>query len=97
MEEIEDLMEAMKKERKESLLRFRENCYLAYDTVKESGIPEDDYSEREEIRTALRKVLALFELDEEYEKCKDLSWIMEKEFPGHDTTPDREFINNLEL
>ena len=42
-------------------------------------------------------MLALFEIREEYEKCKVLSNIMEMEFPGWDTTPDRNYIKELEI
>lgn len=90
-----DIENALESVREGAIQVWIKNCYIAFDTVLEEGIDTDDASERMEILTALRKVLALFEVREEYEKCQKLSWILECEFPGYDTTPDRNHIESL--
>ena len=92
-----DVEVILEKFRKEAIKKFIEACYEAYDLIKKDGIEAEEFSEREEIRKALRKMLALFESREEYEKCSEVSWILESEFPGFETTPDRAYIEEMEL
>jgi predicted component of type VI protein secretion system len=91
---IEELLNTF---RKNSIQQFVDSCYEAYDLIKKEGIKEEAYEDREEIRKALRKMLALFESREEYEKCSEVSWILESEFPGFETTPDHAYIEEMEL
>lgn len=96
MEEQEfDIENTLEEIREASIDLWVKNCYKAFDMLKERGVDTDDFGEREEIREAGRKMLALFEIREEYEKCKELSWILEREFPGFETTPNRDYIDNL--
>ena len=92
-----DVEVILEKFRKEAIQKFIEACYEAYDLIKKDGIEAEEFSEREEIRKALRKMLALFESREEYEKCKDVAWILESEFPGFETTPDYAYSEEMGL
>jgi hypothetical protein len=93
-----DIEQKLEEFRRGAIQNFIDNCYKGYDVLVEEGIPEDlDHESYMEILKATRKMLALFEIREEYEKCKILSNIMEMEFPGWDTTPDRNYIKELEI
>lgn len=83
--------------RKSAIKQFVDSCYEAYELIRKEGIKEESFEDREEIRKALRKMLALFESREEYEKCSEISWILESEFPGFETTPDHAYIEEMEL
>jgi len=92
-----DVEVILEKFRKEAIQKFIDACYEAYDLIKRDGVDAEDFEDREEIRKALRKMLALFESREEYEKCKDVAWILESEFPGFETTPDYDYIQEMGL
>ena len=95
-----DIERYLDQEREEAIQFFLESCVSAFDEVKLHGLgflEEADHKEREEVRTALRKTLAVLEMREEYEKCKILSNLMELAFPSFDTTPDREYLRELGL
>ena len=96
-EQEPDVEDLLNKFREAAIVKFVDACYEAYDLIIKEGVNEEDFSEREEIRKALRKMLALFESREEYEKCKDVSWVLESEFPGFETTPDYEYIQEMGL
>jgi hypothetical protein len=90
--------EKLEKFREQAIQGFVKNCYDAFDVLVKEGIPEDsDHESLMEILKASRKILALFEAHEDYEKCKVLSNILEMEFPSWDTTPDRNYIKELGL
>jgi hypothetical protein len=93
-----DIEEKLERYRRGAIQNFIDNCYVAYDMLVKEGVPEDsDHESLMEILKASRKMLALFEVREEYEKCKVLSNIMEMEFPSWDITPDRKYIEELEI
>lgn len=96
-EQEPDVEDLLNKFREEAIGKFVEACYEAYALLMNEGIDEEEFAEREEIRKALRKMLALFESREEYEKCKDVAWILESEFPGFETTPDYDYIQEMGL
>jgi hypothetical protein len=96
-EQEPDVESLLNRFREEAISKFVEACYEAYDLIIKEGVNEEEFSEREEIRKALRKMLALFESREEYEKCKDVAWILEREFPGFETTPDYAYIEEMGL
>lgn len=95
-----DIERYLDQEREEAINFFIESCEAAYEEVMKYGLgflDESNHQEREEVRTALRKTLAVMEAKEEYEKCRELSLKMEFAFPGFDTTPDREYVRELGL
>ena len=56
-----DVEVILEKFRKEAIQKFIDACYEAYDLIKRDGVDAEDFEDREEIRKALRKMLALFE------------------------------------
>jgi hypothetical protein len=100
LEDLLDLEKQINQEREEAIRFFIQSCFEAYNEVMEHGLDflDDEgyeFQEREEVRTALRKALAVLERHEEYEKCRELSLKMEFAFPGFDTTPNREYVREL--
>jgi hypothetical protein len=92
-----DVEVMLEKFRKEAIQKFVEACYEAYELIRISGVDAEEFEDREEIRKALRKMLALFESREEYEKCKEVAWVLESEYPGFETTPDYNYIQGMGL
>ncbi len=67
---------------------FRSWCNEGYSLLKEEGINFNNEEEKESVNLALRRMLALFIDDEEYEKCHVIKKVLEQNFEDtEDTSP----------
>jgi|LauGreDrversion4_2_1035121.scaffolds.fasta_scaffold449425_4 hypothetical protein len=94
-----DIEEALNKCREKAVAGFVDACYEALQTIIDSDglIEEEGEQERGEILKAMRRMLALFEILEDYEACQITSLVMENEFFEENRTPDYGYIQELDI
>jgi hypothetical protein len=68
---------------------FRSWCNEGYSLLQDEGISFNNDEEKESVNLALRRMLALFIDDEEYEKCHKIKKILEEHF--EETSPLYDF------
>lgn len=69
---------------------FKKWCLLAYALLEEGGLIINDDEEKESTNLALRRMLALFIDEEEYEKCYVIKKALDENFQD-DKTPLYDF------
>lgn len=84
------LVERSKKE-------FVAGCYDAYEMLSTKGGEAIQGTNTKDIQTAINRMMALFVIQEEYERCQFLKSFVSKHIPGFEITPDQSVEKELSL
>ena len=71
--------------------KFRNAAYKGYTLLERRGIKAVDLKQREEAVLAIRRILGLMVMDEEYEKCDFLKNFLSEKLGQDDPTPIFDF------
>jgi hypothetical protein len=74
---------------------FVAGCYDAYEMLSTKGKEAIQGTNPKEIQTAINRMMALFVINEEYERCQFLKSFVSKHMPGFEITPDNNVQNEL--
>jgi hypothetical protein len=85
-----ELIERSKKE-------FVAGCYEAYDILATQGKGALDGTEIKAIQKAINRMMSLFIMKEEYERCQFLKNYVKNYIPGFEIQPDKSVGNELSL
>lgn len=75
--------------------KFREAAYKGYDLLEVSGKDAVDPNNIEEAILAIRRILGLMVIEEEYEKCQFLKEFLIKKLDAKNPEPIFDFEKNL--
>jgi hypothetical protein len=67
---------------------FIEGCYSAYEILEKEGDKALEKGDLSSICRAINRMMSLFLLQEEYERCSFLKSYVETNIPGHVIEPD---------
>lgn len=67
---------------------FIDGCYTAYEILERDGKKALDQGDLSSICRAINRMMSLFLVKEEYEKCSFLKKYVEQNIPGHTIDPD---------
>ena len=84
------LVEKSKKE-------FVAGCYEAYEMLITNGQEAINGTNPKEIQKAINRMMALFVIKEEYERCQFIKSFVDKHMPGFEITPDNNVQKELLL
>lgn len=84
------LIEKSKKE-------FVSGCYDAYEMLSTKGGEAIQGTEPAQIQRAINRMMALFVIKEEYERCQFLKSFVSKHMPGFEINPDISVSQELSL
>lgn len=76
---------------------FVAGCYDAYEMLTTKGEGAIQGTSPKEIQTAINRMMALFVINEEYERCQFLKSFVSKHMPGFEITPDNNVQKELSL
>jgi len=76
---------------------FVAGCYDAYEMLTTKGEGAIQGTNPKEIQTAINRMMALFVINEEYERCQFLKSFVSKHMPGFEITPDNNVQKELSL
>ncbi len=76
---------------------FVAGCYDAYEMLSTKGKEAIQGTNPKEIQTAINRMMALFVINEEYERCQFLKSFVGKHMPGFEITPDNSVQKELYL
>jgi hypothetical protein len=76
---------------------FVAGCYDAYEMLSTKGKEAIDGTNPKEIQKAINRMMALFVINEEYERCQFLKSFADKHMPGFEITPDNNVQKELSL
>lgn len=101
-EEDDDDQEEIANELKKKIIErakkeFVAGCYDAYEMLSTKGKEAIQGTNPKEIQTAINRMMALFVINEEYERCQFLKSFVGKHMPGFEITPDNNVQNELSL
>jgi hypothetical protein len=101
-EEEDDDQEEIANELKKKIIErakkeFVAGCYDAYEMLSTKGKEAIQGTNPKEIQTAINRMMALFVINEEYERCQFLKSFVSKHMPGFEITPDNNVQNELSL
>ena len=74
---------------------FVEGCYMAYDMLVSQGPKALESGDMSAICKAIDRMMSLFIIKEEYERCQFLAKYVKENIPNHEIVPDPTV--NLEL
>jgi hypothetical protein len=99
-EEDDDDQEEIANELKKKIIErakkeFVAGCYDAYEMLSTKGKEAIQGTNPKEIQTAINRMMALFVINEEYERCQFLKSFVSKHMPGFEITPDNNVQNEL--
>jgi hypothetical protein len=99
-EEDDDDQEEIANELKKKIIErakkeFVAGCYDAYEMLSTKGKEAIQGTNPKEIQTAINRMMALFVINEEYERCQFLKSFVGKHMPGFEITPDNNVQNEL--
>ena len=100
-EDEDEQMEGAENLKKEFIERskkeFIAGCYDAYEMLSLKGKEAIHGTNPKEIQTAINRMMALFVINEEYERCQFLKSFVSKHMPGFEITPDNNVQKELSL
>lgn len=76
---------------------FVAGCYDAYELLTKKGKGAIQGTNPKEIQTAINRMMALFVIKEEYERCQFLKSFVDKHMPGFEIAPDNTVQKELSL
>jgi hypothetical protein len=76
---------------------FVAGCYDAYELLSTKGEGAIQGASPKEIQRAINRMMALFVIKEEYERCQFLKSFVGKHMPGFEITPDNTVQKELSL
>ena len=76
---------------------FVAGCYDAYEMLTTKGEGAIQGTNPKEIQTAINRMMALFVINEEYERCQFLKSFVDKHMPGFEISPDKSVKKELSL
>lgn len=80
-----------RKEMERETHKFRKAAYKGYDLLEKRGIKAVDLKEKEEAVIAIKRILGLMIIDEEYEKCDFLKKFLRETLSQEDPSPIFDF------
>lgn len=94
----DDKLEEMKRKIIErSKKEFIKGCYDAYELLANKGEEAIKGTKPKEIQNAINRMMSLFLIKEEYERCEFLKKFADKHMPGFEINPDKSVHNELSL
>jgi len=94
MDRIEEMKrKIIEKSKKE----FVKGCYDAYEMLATKGSQAIEGTKPKEIQTAINRMMSLFLIKEEYERCEFLKKFAKEHMPGFKINPDKSVQNELSL
>ena len=79
----------------EAKKEFIQGCYMAYDLLVAKGPEALESGDMTSICNAINRMMSLFLIREEYERCQFLKQFVNDNIPNHEIVPDP--LVNLEL
>ena len=79
----------------EAKKEFINGCYMAYDMLVSKGAEALESGDMTSICNAINRMMSLFLIREEYERCQFLKQFVDANIPNHEIVPDP--MVNLEL
>ena len=67
---------------------FIAGCYDAYEILATKGEEAIEGTDHKDIQKAINRMMALFVMNEEYEKCQFIKSFVDKHIPGFEIIPD---------
>jgi hypothetical protein len=101
-EEDDDYQEEITNELKKKIIEkskkeFVAGCYDAYEMLSTKGGEAIQGTNPKHIQTAMNRMMALFVIKEEYERCQFLKSFVDKHMPGFEISPDVSVEKELSL
>ena len=96
-DQMERANELKKKIVEKSKREFVKGCYDAYEMLSTKGGDAIQGTNPKEIQTAINRMMALFVIKEEYERCQFLKSFVDKHMPGFEINPDNSVQKELSL
>jgi hypothetical protein len=91
----EPTRDVRKKLKQRAREEFIQGCYSAYDILEREGKKALDKGDLTSICRAINRMMSLFLIQEEYERCSFLKQYVESNIPGHIITPDPQIQEEL--
>ena len=76
---------------------FIAGCYDAYEILATKGEEAIEGTNHGDIQKAINRMMALFVMNEEYERCQFLKSFVDKHMPGFEIAPDNNVKKELSL
>lgn len=67
---------------------FIDGCYMAYDMLVSKGVGALESGDMTSICNAINRMMSLFLIREEYERCQFLKQFVDTNIPDHEIVPD---------
>jgi hypothetical protein len=67
---------------------FIAGCYDAYEILATKGEEAIEGTDHRDIQKAINRMMALFVMNEEYERCQFIKSFVDKHMPGFEIIPD---------
>jgi 2-oxo-4-hydroxy-4-carboxy--5-ureidoimidazoline (OHCU) decarboxylase len=67
---------------------FIAGCYDAYEILATKGEEAIEGTDHKDIQKAINRMMALFVMNEEYERCQFIKSFVDKHMPGFEIIPD---------
>lgn len=92
-DDFEDQLEEHSKQVQQKLKEiaqkeFVEGCYMAYDMLVSKGAGALESGDMSAICKAINRMMSLFIIKEEYERCQFLANYVKQNIPGYEIVPD---------
>lgn len=92
-EDFEDQLEQHSKDMQQKIKQiaqkeFVEGCYMAYDMLVSQGPKALESGDMTSICKAINRMMSLFIIKEEYERCQFLANYVKDNIPNHEIVPD---------
>lgn len=95
-DELAERSQSLKSKLKEKArVDFIEGCYTAYGILERDGKKALEQGDLDSICRAINRMMSLFLVKEEYERCSFLQRYVEQNIPGHQIQPDPNLLKQL--
>jgi len=94
-DQMERANELKKKVIERAKKEFVAGCYDAYEMLSTRGKEAINGTSPKDIQKAINRMMALFVISEEYERCQFLKSFVDKHMPGFEITPDSNIKKEL--
>ena len=95
-EEMEERTKSLQQQLKARARKeFIDGCYTAYEILERDGKKALDQGDLNSICRAINRMMSLFLIKEEYERCSFLKNYVEQNIPGHTIDPDPVVVQQL--
>lgn len=96
-QQMEKLNEMKRKIIEKSKKEFVKGCYDAYEMLATKGEDAIKGTKPKDIQSAINRMMSLFLIKEEYERCEFLKKFAKDHMPGFEINPDKSVQNELSL